>query len=164
MRSVRGVLVSDGLESTEQARVLVASGRLLLSEGKPREALVRLLRALRIQQNTLGDAHPDLAETFVEIARAYAAIDGAAAAEPLLRRTLAMQRATLPAGHPRLVPTLTALGQILMEIGAEEESFDRLLEAVEIARSGLPEQHSHRRLAEATLVRTCGDRPTRNQR
>ena len=128
------------------------SSRLLLAEGKPREALAVAERALKIHEKTFGDEnHPDVAEDLVHIAAVRARLDGPSAAEPILRRALAIERRTLPAGHINLVPILTALGGVLSAQGRPGEAKALLEEAVAIARARLPERHSERLAAEKAL-------------
>ena len=128
------------------------SGRLLLAEGRPHEALDVSERALRIHEKTFADEnHPDIAEDLVQVAAVQERLDGPSAAEPILRRALAIQRRTLPAGHLALVETLTALGRALSALGRPGEARPLLEEAVAIARARLPERHSQRLAAEEAL-------------
>jgi eukaryotic-like serine/threonine-protein kinase len=128
------------------------SSRLLLAEGKPREALAVSERALKIHEKAFGNEnHPDIAEDLVQLAAVRERLDGPSAAEPILRRALAIQRRTLPAGHRALVPTLTALGRALAALGRPGEAKPLLEEAVATARARLPERHSERLAAEKAL-------------
>jgi tetratricopeptide (TPR) repeat protein len=154
----RAVAIAERERMTTDPRDLAPpltySGRLLLAEGKPKEALAAFERALRIRERTIGNKpHNEIAETLLEIARARAMLEGPDTAEPLMRRALAMQRETLVPGHRFLVPTLTTLGEALLARGATAEARGLLREAVDIALKRLRPHHSHRRQAEAAFKR-----------
>ena len=138
-------------EHRDLARPLLYSGRLLLTQGQPAEALPQLERALRIRRRWVGDKHAEVADVLVEIARAKAVLEGAHVAEPLLRQALTMQRETLVPGHRFLVPTLLELGELVRSRGASEAQ-GLFQEALDIARKSLPERHSLRRRAEAAVA------------
>jgi tetratricopeptide (TPR) repeat protein len=141
-----------GADHPEMATVLTYSGRLLLSQRAPRQALSVFERALRLGEQIYGE-HPRVAEVLVDLARTRLALNEPAAAESLLRRALAIQRRTLPARHPSFVATLTLLGQGEHAAPDRPERLKLLEEAVDTARHALAPSHSARRTAEEALRR-----------
>ncbi len=152
-------LIARSIETIERVRGpshhLIAAplryqGRLLLAEGRAREALASFERARDVWKKIFHDEnHAQIAAALVDIGRAKRALEGPGSAEAVLRQALAIQRKALPPAHPILVPTLTALGGVLLELRRPVEAEPLLKEAVDIARMRLPERHSERRAAEA---------------
>ena len=153
-----------GPEHHSLAAPLTYSGRLLLVEGRPQDALPLFERALRLREKALGTrANNDVAETFVDIAEAKSLLQGPSVAEPIVQRALEMQRQVLAPGHRSFVRTLTVLGRLRAQSGRTAEASNALEEAVGIARTRLPEGHSLRLGAEAALrdIRTAASHTIR---
>jgi tetratricopeptide (TPR) repeat protein len=128
-------------------------GRLLVAEGKSREALPHLLDVAARREALNGPAHPDLARALVDLASAQRAAEGPRAAEQTLAKALAIQRKALKAPHPALVATLNALGEAMVAQRRATEARPLIEESVRIARATLPERHSERLKAEGLLGR-----------
>jgi len=143
---------SLGKDHLGLANPLSYLGRLRMAEKRPRKALALLERALALRKKAMpGQKSDEVARNLVDIAAARNALEGEAAAEPILRNALAMQRDALTPDHPSLVPTLTALARALAAKGSAAAARPLLEEAVRIARARLPERHSWRRAAETAL-------------
>src|SRR6185503_19285921 len=122
-----------------------------LAEGRPREALPRLERALAISEKTHGPDHSAVADVLVDLAAARAAATGAASGEADARRALAIERKTLAPMHVSLVRALTTLGRLMIDEHRNADARPYLEEAVRIATAQLPEHHSWRVDAERAL-------------
>jgi len=86
----------------------------------PAEKLYK--RALKIQQKTLGNAHPDLARTYYDLALLYAVQNRYGPAEKLYKRALAVQERLWGDNHRELAPTLDNLAQQLEKLGRPDEA------------------------------------------
>jgi tetratricopeptide (TPR) repeat protein len=69
-----------------------------------------------------GDAHPQVANTQVNLARCLAALDDVARAESLCREALRVQREALGENHPETTATQIELGRILVQAGKYSEA------------------------------------------
>jgi tRNA A-37 threonylcarbamoyl transferase component Bud32 len=80
------------------------------------------LRALAIEERTLGSDHPEVAATLVGLADFYTVEKRYAEAEPLFRRALTIAEKAFPPGHPALARTLRRYARLLRAMGREGEA------------------------------------------
>jgi len=125
-------------------------GRVLLREGRAREALPLFERALRVSERNHSATHPEVAEVLVDLARCRLAIGDVTPAAALVQRASAIQQA-LPLDHPSRVATLTVSGTIARREQRLEAARRDLEEAVHIAQRRFVDGNSRRRDAETAL-------------
>ena len=63
--------------------------------GSYAEAKPFFLEALEIRRTTLGENHPEVAQTLLDLAKLHRAMGESDAAEPLLRQVIEIQRTAL---------------------------------------------------------------------
>ncbi len=126
----------------ELATSLHGYGVLLAAQGRYADAAKTLREALALQRSLYGDAHPDLARTLKDLARAVADGGDLKAAIPLMRSAVDMQRNLRGSEpHPDTAEALNDLAMLLWRQGdydATEQYFD---ESLAMYRRLLGEKH-----------------------
>lgn len=99
---------------------LIASLRALVGlyqrQGKIALQEPYLRRILELQQDQLGDAHPDLTPTLLELALLYGQLRRPAWAEPLMRRALEIQESQSGPNDPTTISLVNMLGSVCLDL------------------------------------------------
>jgi tetratricopeptide (TPR) repeat protein len=111
---------------------------LLLEEGETEEAIRLYERALALRRKAFGDRHPEVAESWHDLARGRLALDDSSGALEALRTGVATSRSTLPASSSQLAGGLFLLGDVLRLNGRPGEALPYLEEAHAIWRKKPP--------------------------
>ncbi len=74
-------------------------------------------RALRIQEQTLGPVHPDVAQTLASLGGLFYGLGKYKQAEPFWQRALFIQEQALGPEHPQLANTFSGLGTLSLTLG-----------------------------------------------
>ncbi len=106
------------------------------------EAETLLRKVLKLRQNQLGNQHPDVALTMMQLGIMLHWEDYAKG-EALLRQSLEMHRKLLGDEHPKVAENMRMLGNLLYETGHFEEAELLLREAVAIVRKSLGDQNRY---------------------
>ncbi|MFO0981442.1 MAG: tetratricopeptide repeat protein [Planctomycetota bacterium] len=103
-------------------RIQTEIGAVLQRQGRIEEAIALFEQALAQQARVLGEQHPDLLLTSVQLAEARAAAGDLAPAAELLRTTLEKSIAALGEQCPTSQRCLTDLVQVLKALGRTDEA------------------------------------------
>ena len=117
------------------ATVLDRYGLLLAGLASYDEGERILQEALQIFEEELGQNHPKVAFTLVNLARLLRDLERYPEAEALLRRAEEIQRQAFGDRHPHLASTLGILGAVLHESGRSKAGEALLTEAVAIRKA-----------------------------
>lgn len=99
-------------------------------QGRLRDALREIERALELGQSCLGPEHPRAASIHAVASRIHSARGDVTDAEQCARRALTILRVAFPAEHPRFAEGWLALGEMHRareQFGAAHEAFSRAL-------------------------------------
>jgi tetratricopeptide (TPR) repeat protein len=134
---------TDLASQVELANSLYGLGTLLAKQGRFADAEKTLREALELQQALYGAAHPAVARTLKDLARAID--DGGGdlnAAIPLMQRAVAMQR-ELRGGepHPDLAEVLNDMGVLLYRNGDLDDAEKFYRESLAMNRRLLGDKH-----------------------
>ena len=125
----------------EAARLLNVSGSYLLHRGRHAEAEPLWQRALEIQEQQLGQDHPNTATSLNNLALLYRAQGRYAEAEPLLQRALAIREQQLGQDHPNTAMSLDSLGNLYQDQEKYAEAEPLLQRALAIREQQLGATH-----------------------
>ncbi len=126
----------------ELATTLHAYGVLLAEQGRYADAAKTLRQALALQRGLYGDAHPDLARTLKDLARAVADGGDLKAAIPLMRSAVDMQRSLRGSEpHPDTAEALNDLAMLLWRQGEYDATEKYFNESLAMYRRLLGEKH-----------------------
>jgi hypothetical protein len=101
-------------------------GLLLFGKALHAEAEPLMRRALAIDEQSFGAAHPNVARDLNNLAQLLQATNRLAEAEPLMRRALAIFVVSLGADHPNSQTVAGNYAAVLKEMGlGEEEVLER---------------------------------------
>ncbi|HEX3913294.1 MAG TPA: tetratricopeptide repeat protein [Steroidobacteraceae bacterium] len=126
----------------ELAASLYGLGTLLAQDGHNEEAETNLRAALALQQALYGKAHPAIARTLKDLARAIADDGNLNAAIPMMERAVAMQRELRgKEPHPDLAEVLNDMGFLLYERGDSAEAEKYYRESLAMNRRLLGDKH-----------------------
>lgn len=130
----RGVQEASSLagEPAVQAELLGTLGSIYQQLGRLDRADSLLLSARDRRQAMLGDAHPDVAESNIQIGLLRSDQAKYEEAEQLVRAGLARERSALGDDHPSVARAYSALGHVLVERGAYDSAVPVLEQAVRI--------------------------------
>jgi serine/threonine-protein kinase len=148
--------------SPRQAHILAGLGGVLADRRDFRSAGEFLARALAIERERLGAAHPDTAAVIAELARLRQRQDRQAEAEALWRQALDIDRGAFPTGHLQTASHLLAVSRLLLWSGRSGEAEAPAREALELRRGLLPADASPAVEAAAnleTILTAEGKRP-----
>jgi eukaryotic-like serine/threonine-protein kinase len=110
-------------------------GALALEEGAHDEAVTLHQRALETRLDLYGDHHPEIAQSWHDLARDRIALGDSAGALDAARTGVSVLRAALPANSLELAEGLVLLGDVLRGNGRADEALASLQEAEGILRS-----------------------------
>jgi CHAT domain-containing protein/tetratricopeptide (TPR) repeat protein len=91
-----------------------------------------LRQALEIRRRTLGETHPDYAQSLNNLGVVYRALGNLTAAEPMLRQALEIRRRALGEAHPDFANSLNNLAILYEEMRNFAEAENLLRQAVNI--------------------------------
>jgi CHAT domain-containing protein/tetratricopeptide (TPR) repeat protein len=124
-----------------QATGFFASGTVLLSLARPREALVSFQDSLAIRRTALGERHPDVATSYNNLGSAYRALGEPAKAVEYHDKALAIRRTALGERHPDAADSYNNLASTYHDLGEPAKAVEYLQKALAIRRTALGEQH-----------------------
>jgi tetratricopeptide (TPR) repeat protein len=119
------------------------SGRVLVSLGRPREALESYQDALAIRRAALGERHPDVAQSYNNLATAYLDLGEPAKAVEYCEKALAIRRAALGERHPHVAQSYNNLADAYRHLGQPAKAVEYCEKALAIRRAALGERHPH---------------------
>jgi serine/threonine-protein kinase len=127
------------------AAILQARGELGEAEQIYRETLAR-------RRATLGERHPNVADSLRSLATVLFEAGDLAAAEPLLRQSLAIRLEVYGPESTKAAMVYVSLGRLEHARGRLEEAEELYVRALEIRRRKLGENHHHTALAKSDLA------------
>ena len=113
-------------------------GKLLQEEGELKEAVRLYERALALRRKALGDRHPAVGESWLDLARGRVALHDLRGALDAARTGVDISRSTLPPDHSQLAGGLFLLGDVLRRHNRPEDALPYLEEAHAIWRKKPP--------------------------
>ena len=113
----------------------------LFSQGKYAEATPLALEALKIRRETLGNKHPDTANSINNLAGLYSGQAQYAKAEPLYLEALKIDREVLGNKHPDTAVSINNLASLYSAQGQYAKAEPLLVEALRIRREVLGDKH-----------------------
>jgi tetratricopeptide (TPR) repeat protein len=132
----------DRKSQIELAASLYGLGTLLAQNGQNTEAETNLRAALTLQEALYGKAHPAIARTLKDLARAIADDGNLNTAIPMMERAVAMQRELRgKEPHPDLAEVLNDMGLLLYERGDSAEAEKYYRESLAMNRRLLGDKH-----------------------
>ncbi|MCC7290914.1 MAG: tetratricopeptide repeat protein [Phycisphaerales bacterium] len=162
-RAVRSLPEGVVDDPETEAAVRCAIGETYLSLNMLDEAELQLETARAMQTATLGEQHPDLAETLYHLGWLCVQRGDSARAEVLLRQSLDIFREGGPRHESRVGDVLSDLGGVYRYQGRFDEAAVALQEALEVARRlhGPPSREVGQILVfQAELAGIRGDHPS----
>ena len=105
---------------------------MLRDRGETAPAVAAYERALAVRRKAYGDRHPEVAQSWQDLARGRLAAGDLAGGFAAARTSLEVFRATLPADSSQLAGGLFYLGDILRQNGRSSEGVPYLEEALAI--------------------------------
>lgn len=130
----RGVAIREGGgDRRALAAALAIAGRALLEQGDAGAALEMHERALALDEESVGAAHPDVAADRIDVGRALQAKGDVAGALVEMRRGLAIDEEALGGEHARVAIDLGEIAGALRERGELASASTHLRRAVAIA-------------------------------
>ncbi|GHO98815.1 tetratricopeptide repeat protein [Reticulibacter mediterranei] len=117
-----GWLRTMNQQTSQGARLLNNTGGYLSERGLYKEAEPLLQRALAIDEEQMGNTHPDTATSLNNLAGLYWRQGRYAEAEPLFRRVLAIFKDQMGATHPDTAISLNNLAELYREQGRYAEA------------------------------------------
>jgi CHAT domain-containing protein/Tfp pilus assembly protein PilF len=114
----------------------------LYQQGKPREALPLVQKALNLRKQVLGERHPDYAQSLNNLAGLYWAQGEYSKAEPLFRQALEIQKQVLGQRHPHYVQSLNNLASLYQDQGEYAQAKALFRQALDLRKEVLGEHHS----------------------
>ena len=131
--------------------ILSNLAQLLQSTKRLPEAEPLLRRALAIDENSYGEAHPNVARDLNNLALLLQDTNRLSEAEPLLRRALAIDAASYGAEHPNVAIRLSNLARLLQATKRLAEAEPLMRRAVEISL-GFFVTTKHHHPSEASII------------
>lgn len=128
-------------EPIERARRLHDEAKQLSERGDYAAARAAFAEALVIREETLGQAHPDTAESLNELAVALTDLGEYAAARPLFERAVSIREQSLGARDPAVARSLNGLALVLLHQGDAAEAQLLLERALAIREAALGPEH-----------------------
>jgi serine/threonine-protein kinase len=122
-----------------QAQLLSVLGTIHLNRRAFDRAQTLLERALALRRASLGEDHPDVAESLYQLGVVLRARGEYERARELFQRALAIQRRTLDEAHPAVVLTVLRLSQLFTPI---DEQIATAREALALARRAQGAEHA----------------------
>ena len=110
-------------------------------KGNYSEALNYFVKALEIQEKTLGENHPDTAISYNGMASAYRGLGNYKKALKYYKKTLSIREKTLGENHPHTVMMYDSIGSIYKELDDYEQALKYHKKALEIQEKTLGENH-----------------------
>ncbi len=126
-------------ELLEEAHRLNEEATELYEEGRYQEAIPIAQQALEIRETTLGESHPDVAQSLNSLAALYHAQAYYSTAEPLYRRALEIRETTLGESHPDVAQSLMGLAELYWNQGNYNAAEPLVLRSLEIRETTLGE-------------------------
>ena len=109
--------------------------------GRYEEALPLFQQALEISLEQLGERHPDVAQSYNNLAALYESMGRYEEAEKLFKKTLALRLEILPENHPDIMSSYWWLATIASRQENYEEAIAHYQKAINIAQGTLGENH-----------------------
>ncbi|MBE9032936.1 CHAT domain-containing protein [filamentous cyanobacterium LEGE 11480] len=110
-------------------------------EGQYQAAISPVEAALQIQQQILGDRHPDVASSLNNLALMYAFQGRYEQAEPLYLQALDLRKSLLGNHHPQVATSLNNLAGLYVSQGRYEKAEPMYLQALDLRKSLLGDRH-----------------------
>jgi CHAT domain-containing protein/tetratricopeptide (TPR) repeat protein len=126
-----------------RARSLNAEAMRLLTQGKYREAEKKAREGLAIREKALGEAHPDTATSYNNVAGCLGELGKPSEALPLYKKALAIREKALGEAHPRTATSYNNMAGCLRSLGKESEALPLYKKALAIFEKALGEAHPH---------------------
>ncbi len=127
---------------------------LLREDGETEEAVRFYERALAMRRKAFGDRHPEVAQSWHDLASGRVALGDTTGALAALRTGVETFRSTLPGDSPQLARGLFSLGDVLRRNGRPGEALPYLEEAHSIWSKKLPSSSKDLADLEAALAAT----------
>jgi tetratricopeptide (TPR) repeat protein len=124
-----------------RAEMLTVIGRVYQRLGAYDKAQPLLERALPLGRESLGGAHPRVAQTLNDLGVLHRERGDSAGAKPLLEEALVMRRTLLGPKDPAVAVTLVELARVNKDLGFPDESARLVREALDVRRAALGEEH-----------------------
>ncbi|MEM8808371.1 MAG: tetratricopeptide repeat protein [Cyanobacteria bacterium P01_G01_bin.38] len=141
-QSVSPLLAQQSDEaSLQEAARLNEQAIELYEQGRYAEAEPLLQRALQIDEQTLGDTHPNVATSLNNLALLYRAQGNYVEAEPLLQRSLQIYEQALGDSHPDVATSLNNLALLYRAQGNYAEAEPLLQRSLQIYEQALGDSH-----------------------
>ena len=134
-RSERSIDSALAGQPDHQADLWHVVGRVYSGLGEYEHARRLLERALDARRRTLGDAHPDVAETAVQLGVVLRARGDYQGAERLVREALSTRRNLFGERHADVAATLTVLAEVLYYKGEYARAAEMQREALAVHRA-----------------------------
>ena len=128
-------------ESAELARSLCRQAAQLYEQADYGAARMLYEQALGIQEESLGQGHPDTARSLHGLARVRMQKSEAGLARPLLEQAVAIQEEALGLEHPDTAATLHTLGELTANQGDLEGALDLMERAATLRQRALGPEH-----------------------
>jgi tetratricopeptide (TPR) repeat protein/DNA-binding XRE family transcriptional regulator len=112
------------------ASMAYKAAQYLRERGRYGEAEPLFRRALRVQEQQLGESHPQVASSLTGLANLYRRQGRYAEAEPLYQRALTIFEQQSGEAHPQMAPSLSGLASLYNEQGKFTEAEPLFLRAI----------------------------------
>ena len=133
-RSERGIDTALANQPEAQADLWNVVGQVYSGLGEYEHARLLLERALAARRKALGDQHPDVAESAVELGVVLRAQGDYQRAERLVREALSTRRALFGEAHAEVAATLNVLAEVLYYKGEYARAAEMMREALAVNR------------------------------
>ena len=138
------VLIDEwGMDFEKAARLLDQAGDYLRERGQYTEAEPLLIKALDIREKILEPMHPDVAQSYHNLARLYHEQGKYSEAEPLYQQALAIRESSLGSDNPDLAITLNYIGMLYYYQGKYAQAEPLHQRALTIREKVLGSEHSY---------------------
>jgi tetratricopeptide (TPR) repeat protein len=132
----------DPAAKAELATTLHGLGMLMAQAGRYPDAVQSFRQALALQQALYGKAHPDIARTLKDLARAVADGGDLNAAIPMMQSAVTMQRQLRgPEPHPDVAEAMNDLAMLLWRRGDYDGSEKYFVDSIAMNRKLLGDKH-----------------------
>ncbi len=139
--SIRHLALAETGTAFQHTRALNLQATLLKLVGRYKEAEPLYRQALKIDQATIGEQHPDYAVHLNNLALLLQSMGHYDEAEPLFRQALKIAQATIGEQHPNYAIRLNNLALLLHSMGRYEEAEPLLRQALKTTQATLGKQH-----------------------
>ncbi len=131
----------EGIPYERQSSVLSTKGWIYYLLAEYQKAEILILRALEINEATLGEDHPDVGTNLNNLALLYQATNRLKEAEPLMKRALEIDEASFGKDHPNVATALNNLAQLLQKTNRLKEAEPLMNRALEIDEKAFGKDH-----------------------